>query len=241
MRVAIMSMFQNATSLIDGYLKQIQRLKEDAPQHQFEMVLGEGDSTDLEDTWMRLNQEFPGCVHKCNHGGRIFGSQDIPQRWMQLSTAWNQLLPHVKPEHEAALYVEADLMWEPQTMIRLLNRLYEVEVVTLLCTWDNHRERQPLCGCASPDLLHLYDWWGMRAMGGIKFRVCYPYHPVLTTPSKNGLYPMDSCGSCFAMRGHVARECRFDPPQEGLCGFCANMKAHGHQLWLDPKLKVMHP
>lgn len=241
MKVAVLSMFQNSMRYANVYLQQILNLNLVSPQHQFDMVLGEGDSTDGEATWNWLNITFPGCVYKCVHGGKAYGSVDTPQRWRQLSVAWNQLLPHVLPEHDAALYIEADLIWEPRTILRLLDRLKEVDAVTGLCTWDNHPEPQPLCSCSAPDLLHLYDWWGMRAMEGVKFRVCYPYHPVLQTKSATGLYPLDSCGSFLAMRGKVARECRFDPPEEGLCGFCANIQARGYRLWLDPKLRVIHP
>jgi hypothetical protein len=239
MRVAILSMFQNSMGYLNRYMMQVYKLQAEAPHH-FDLVLGEGDSTDEEQTWNKLNERFPGCVHKCVHGGQVFGSVDTTQRWVQLSIAWNQLLPHVLPYHDAALYIEADLYWEPSTIIKLLDRLKEVDAITGLCTWDNHPERQPLCGCKSPDLMHLYDWWGYRAVGQ-KFTVCYPYSPIFLTKSTNGLFPIDSCGSFLAMKGQTARECRFDPPQEGLCGFCQNMKAHGYQLWCDPKLRVTHP
>jgi hypothetical protein len=125
-------------------------------------------------------------------------------------------------------------------MIHLLDRLKEVQAVVPLCTWDNHPEKQPLCSCGMPDLLHLYDWFGFRAQGKT-FSVCHPYHPIFRNPTPNGLYQIDAAGSVIAMRGEIARTCRFIDPEDGLLGFSRDIKNHGYKMWIDPKLKVTHP
>lgn len=243
MNVAILSMFQNAAHYIDRYVRQVRDLIRDAPEHTFEMVLGEGDSTDNEWTWNRLNDEFPGGVYKCVHGGRLYypASPDHPQRWSQLSAAWNQLLPHVKPEHDAALHVEADLFWDSRTIVRMLDRLNEVEAVTCLCDWSYHKERHPCCRCNYPDIQHLYDWFGPRSLNDVKFNVCPPYSSIFSVPSPNGLYEVGSAGSIMVLRGEIPRACRYDPADLGMTGYCHNIRRHGYKIWMWPKVYVSHP
>jgi hypothetical protein len=204
-----------------------QSLVQAAPQHSFDAALVEGDSTD--NTWDLLNEAFPGQVVKRAHGGPIFGSGSpcIEQRERQKSYADSGILDQITSLHEALIYVESDLVWEPGTMIRLLDRLQEVDAVVPLCLCDN-REHM------------FYDTWAYSS-GGIGFRDPPPFHPMFKTPSPNGMYPMDYAGSCFVVRGDVARVCKFEPPEREVLSFCDSMRSHGYKLWVDPKVNVRHP
>ena len=226
MNIAIGSIFQNSTGYLDRYHTQLLSLIHYAPEHTFDPILIEGDSTDNGATWARLNQIFPGHVWKREHGGPVFGSIDNLQRWMQISYACDGVLERVTPEHDALYYVESDLMWEPSTALKLINHLAKVEAVSpLLIAKDGRR---------------FYDIWGYR-QGGRNFGHEPPYHACLTRPNGTGLYEVDSAGGCIAVRGELARRCRFRPPTRAMVGFCEDMRKQGARVWVDKTLKVFHP
>jgi hypothetical protein len=126
-------------------------------------------------------------------------------------------------------------------MIRLLDRLNEVEAVTCLCDWSYHKERHPLCKCNHPDIAHLYDWWGVRSTDNRKFSTCPPYSDIFSKPSNNGLYEVGSTGSALVLRGEIARTCRYDPADLGMTGYCHNIRKNGYKIWMWPKVSVSHP
>lgn len=224
MRVALGSIWQNGVRHIDRYVAQYYSLRAYCPEHTFEPLIVEGDSDDNGATWERLNRAFPGRVTKREHGGPTFGSVDDPQRWRGVSYACDGVLERVTAEHDALLWVEADLIWEPATMERLLGHLSRVDMV---CAMNLMRGT-------------FYDTWAF-ASAGVYFQAAPPYHTMLTKTSSNGLYPLDSGGSCWAVRGEVARTCRFRPPERAMRGFCEEVRAHGWHIWLDAQAKVEHP
>mgnify|MGYP001316273930 CR=1 FL=1 len=224
MNIVLGSMFQNSVGYIDRYITQYYSLCAAAPQHTFDLILMEGDSTDNEATWNRLNQIFPGKVFKRVHGGKIFGSFDNEQRWKQISFVVDGVLERVRPEHDALVYVEADLMWEPSTILKLIGHLDKVDAAVPMI-WMNGI---------------FYDIWGYRK-DTVNFIGRKPYHAVFAQPSKNGLWPIDSGGGCMAVRGEMARKFRCNPPKLALVGFYTEMKRNGFQTWVDPTLNVFHP
>ena len=257
MNVAVGSIFRNSSNYLARYHRQYQALVQASPSDRFEPLLVEGDSTD--DTWERLNQLFPNQVTKRNHGGRFYGvsgtdwhtSADSPECQRQIAYAAAGSFERVRADHDAFVWVESDLIWEPQTIMRLLARLMLVDAVAPLCIgnepWHfkvaplkNARGVHPFCHCDNPEATHLYDWWGFKAQGR-KFEVCPPFHPMLREASVDGLYPLEVAGSCIVMKGKVARDARFEPPEHGLPAFCENLIAQGYKLWLDSNQRVRHP
>lgn len=224
MHVAIASMFQNSQKYMDRYISQIYSLKAAAPEHTFDLILAEGDSTDSGWTWNRLNEIFPGKAFKREHHGKIYGSIDVEKRWSQIAFVVDGILERVQPQHDAMLYVEADLLWEPSTMINLLKHLERVECVVPMI-WMNGI---------------FYDIWAYKK-DGIKFTGRPPYHPSLNQQPVGGLYPIDSGGGCVAVKGTLARTYRCRPESLAICGFFAELKSHGHQTWLDKTLGIHHP
>lgn len=226
MKIAVCGMFQNAASYLERYVCQVSALRGAAPQHDFSFILAEGDSTDGETTWRKLHHFFSGQAFKRVHGGQIYGPIDVTQRWLQISFVMDGCFERVIPEHEAVIWVESDLIWEPPTLLKLLEHIQKpgVDAATSMIFMKGV----------------MYDIWGLRK-DGIHFVGNPPYHPSLTGPSVNGLYLVNSCGGCVAMRGDVARRCRCRPPSLAMVGFCADVRAHGYKIWLDPILRVEHP
>jgi len=224
MKIAVANMWQNSTAYVYRYLAQFRALQAAAPQHEFEAVIAEGDSTDGNATWYKLNELFNGKVFKRVHGGQIYGPVDVTQRWLQISFVMDGVFEHIRPDHDAVIWVESDLIWEPQTMLKLLSYLERVDAVV------------PMIWMRSA----FYDIWGYRK-GGVHFTNEAPYHTLLSGPSENGLHLLDSGGGCVAMRGEIARTCRCRPPTLAAVGLYMDMKAHGWKVWLDPTLSVHHP
>jgi len=225
MRIVVANMWQNATSYIDRFVGQFAALRGAAPQHEFDLILAEGDSTDNDATWNRLNEIYPGKVFKRIHAGQIYGPIDVTQRWLQISFVMDGVFERVRPEHDVVIWVESDLIWEPAVLLKLLDHI-----------------QKPGVDAAVPMIMMrgtFYDSWAYRR-DGIRFSVAPPFHRVLQTPSVNGLYLLDSGGGCVVMRGEIARTCRCRPPALAAVGFYRDMREHGWRVWLDPTLAIHH-
>jgi hypothetical protein len=144
---------------------------------------------------------------------------------MQLSFVCDGVLEKVQPEHDALIYVESDLIWEPAPMIKLLGWLSRVDAVSPMVMRQGHDS--------------FWDTWGYRK-DGVKFQHKSPHHPLFAKPPQDGLYGLDSIGSCIVLRGEVARECRFRPPTHAIWGFCEDIQRHGYKIWLDPSMTIFH-
>lgn len=159
-----------------------------------------------------------------DNGSQWFGSIDHPDRWTAISYVCNGIFEQVRNTDDALIYVESDLIWDPATMLKLLERVQEppIDACAAMCFWR--------------DTPTFYDTWGHRK-DGVRFQSFPPYHP-----NVNGeVTEIDSAGSCIVMRGLVARNARFTPPEMGIVGFCNDLRGRGFKLWLDPQTKVMHP
>jgi hypothetical protein len=227
MHIAVGSIFMNATGYIHRYAKQLAMLEAASPENIYEPILAEGDSTDNEQSWFMLKESFGECAFKCEHHGPNFGSVDHKQRWRQSSFVWEQVIRRVRPEHDAFIYIESDLIWEPPTMLKLLEHIKSdgVDVAVPMCWREGY----------------FYDCWGMRGPDGVYFDHEPPYHRSLKGQSINGLYPIKSAGSCLVMRGEVPRNCTFEPADQAIVGLCQNIREYGYKIWIDPSLGVTHP
>jgi hypothetical protein len=157
-------------------------------------------------------------IIKREHGGPAWGSVDDPARWTALSWCCNGVRDAITDEG-ALIYVESDLVWQPETMIRLLDHLDE-----------HHPAVAAMCFTSGG---HFYDVWG-HIKDGTQFGPFPPYHEGL---APEGLTLIDSAGSCIVMRGDVARVAKFGP-HDCVRGLGRNIYAHGFSLWIDPQAKV---
>lgn len=225
------SILRNAEGYLARYLHQAAALREALAARGDTLVLriAEGDSQD--GTWARLTEavrDTPGmAVFKLDHGGPAFGSIDDPTRWANIARTWNRLLNRIKEDDfDALIYVEADLLWEPATMVRLLERLNDsTRPVDIVAPMSMH-----MAG-------FFYDTWGYR-VAGQRFGPNPPYYPGLAALAPGELLRIDSAGSCQAMRDVVARRCRLSET-DAMIGH--DVAAKGFGFWLDPSLAVFHP
>lgn len=209
------SAFRNGESYVERYFAQVNELRRHIP---IQLRIAEGDSTD--DTYQAIESYLQDGdeLYQISHGGQVYGSVDSPDRWGQIAYVWNALFDKIEPQGPMIL-VEADLVWQPETMLTLGDHLSSVDAVAPLSMAGDR----------------FYDTWGHRGTDGIMFAGQPPFHQ-----SISGLTEIDSAGSCIVMREHVYRDCRFGPT-DGIVGFGNDIRAKGYHLFVDPSVRVDHP
>lgn len=212
----IASIFRNGEPYVERYFAQIEELRHHIP---ISLRLAEGDSTDGTYEAIEGYLQDGDELYQIDHGGPEFGSIDTPQRWGQIAYVWNALFDKIVPEGPLIL-VEADLVWQADTLLRVAADLDVVDAVAPLSLDSGGG---------------FYDTWGHRGTDGIMFAAQPPYHQSL-----NGLTEINSAGSCIAMREDVYRVCRFGAA-DGIVGFCTDLRAKGFHLFADPSVSVEHP
>lgn len=217
------SVFRDASDYLDRYQDQVKALREHLPVH---VVAVEGDSRD--DTWRRL-QSLDFYSLKVEHGGPRYGSIDFPTRWRQLAAACNVAMIAAtrlcKPD-DPFVYVESDLLWEPETILTLVDDLARVPAVApMSMIWDYSEDRE-----------RFYDCFG-HTKNGRPFDYQAPYCDGWDPGS---LIPIDTAGSCFVTSGHYLPYLNFSPT-ECIRGVGQSLRDNGWQLYLDPTVKVLHP
>lgn len=184
--IAVCSIFMNSVTYLDTYFAQIGDLSK---SQELSLVLTEGDSSD--DTWNELKARWtPGMyMQQIHHGGPHFGSVDNAQRWEQIARVVRPTVNRaLELEPDAVLWVESDLVWDADTMSKLIESVTEAPGRTS-------------CPMVFADTTpRFYDIWGYR-LNGKGFLAHPPYFPEdpthFTQPGSN-LVHIDSCGSCFA-------------------------------------------
>jgi hypothetical protein len=227
MRVMVASITRDGAGYLGRYFAQVRGLRAALAERgvRLSVALGEGDSADNS---RALCQSFVGEIGDqsllvdVSHGGQAFGSVDHPTRWGQIAGCWNLVFDALGAVwFDALIYVETDLIWDPEVMVALLDRLEDVPAVAPMSFLRNG---------------WFYDTWGHRGLDGVHFGPFPPHHESLL--EADGLVQISSAGSCKVMRGEVARACRFDP-DDAMLGH--SIYERGFSLWLDPGLRVTHP
>jgi len=225
MNVTLCSSFRNSCEYLQRYFAQIHALDTALHDrgHTLRFVWGEGDSTD--DTLKTLQAatyRFKAAITDCTHGGPAFGSIESQQRFQQLAYVGNQIWAAIPDDTDAVIYVESDLIWEPETMVGLLEMLTVYPAVAPMIL-------------DSPPKVTYYDTWGSRC-SGLRFTKRPPYHPDIVAGQ---MLKLDSAGSCIALRWKLAQWLHF--PEDCFVGFCRELHKQGGELWLDPSLICYHP
>lgn len=215
--VVIASMFRDSIDYLDRYFDQVQELDQMIPVR---LCIAEGDSKD--NTYNELDARMqPGDqLLKVDHGGPRFGSVDLVDRWQLLAYVCNTIMEHVPPD-EPLIYVESDLVWDPSTMLCLLDDLDSCPAVAPLSMKEDW----------------FYDVYGHRGLDGAPFKKTYPYHPDLL--GKTEPVEIFSAGSCIAMRPEVAEKARFGDT-DCVVGLGRSIRDNGFSIWVDPLLQVTH-
>lgn len=211
------SVFRDSAEYLERYVNQVKALREEMPVY---VVAVEGDSTD--DTWAML-QDTDFYVLKCEHGGPKFGSIDHPTRWRQIASACQVAMiaaTRLCEPDDVFGYIESDLIWEPETLVTLVDDLSRVPAVAPMSMVGDR----------------FYDSWGHRK-DGVEFRGSAPFFDGW---DPEALTPIDSAGSCFVTRGHYLQFLNFSPV-DCIRGIGQSLRDNGYQLYLDPTVKVEHP
>jgi glycosyltransferase involved in cell wall biosynthesis len=230
MNVAVASMFRDSMPYLARYQEQVEGLRSllEARGDYLRLIAVENDSRD--GTWEDLDlwghSSFCDLtLIKAHDGCPYYPSIDHQPRWQHIAWVCNHALEQVDDRDDVLLYVESDLVWVPDDLLALIDRLSEVEAVS--CP-NYHQEPGG----------RYYDTWGSRK-DGVRFISQRPYHQALVDWA-GGLIEMDSVASVLAVKADIARKTRFSP-EDGFVGWCRDIRAQGHQIWLDPTLYVVHP
>lgn len=253
MNVTILSAFRNAVPQIERYCEQMDGLQAllhrrcagptGAPGARtsgdtLRLLLGYGDSTDGTEAALFDECSNRFCAHLIDvtHGGAHYGSIEHPTRFKQLAFVGNRLLEHVPDDADVVGIVESDLIWEPDTLVQLIEDL----------------EHLPPLGAVAPMILEqktglYYDIWGHRK-NGVRFTKQPPFHAALLVEVEQNpqlghvisLVEVDSAGSILFMDGDLARVARFSE-EEAIVGLCKDIYAHGGGVYLDANATVYHP
>lgn len=231
MKVTVASAFRNSAGRqIDRWARQIADLDFllDDP---VSVLACEGDSwNDTREQLDRVGGRFSSFrLVDVSHGGPLFGSVESPVRMRQLSGVLNTAFSHVPLDCDVLIWVESDLIWDARVLL-------DLSLYVNLC--DKPIVVAPMTMAASSN----YDIWGCRLLDGRRTSSLPPFLPAdyVDAHSSGQLVEMSSVGSCVAMAGEIARKARIKD-ENALVGFCADVRAHGWKVYMDPHLKIQHP
>lgn len=243
MNVTVSSLFRNADrdGKIARYFARVDALDAalTARGDRLHLILSTGDNVD--GTQAALAAGLSGRsadLVRLDHGGPYYGSVVEPDRFRQLALAANAAMGLIDEDCDAWLFVEHDLDWTPDAMLRLLDDLDAVPAV-------------------APVVLNryggFYDTWAFR-MNGMHFshdqdvdwrslrleRDDGREDAVSIDVGAGDLVPLESAGSVIALRGRLARRVRFQP-EDAIVGLCRDLQRFDARVYLDPRAKVQHP
>lgn len=231
MNVTLCSAFRNASAFIGRYFEQMAKLRDRLGERGdcLYLVLAEGDSIDA--TWSDLfwvTDDFDCEVIRVNHGGPDYGSVVNAERFANIAKVCNAIWERIPQDAGAVIFVESDLIWEPSTMLALLDRLPKYPAVA---------PRIMLQREGFPDG-YFYDTWAFRR-NGKHFSGWLPWWDDDEDRAYGEPVQLDSAGSCMAIRGDLARQLCW-PAEDVLVGLCRLIYERGGSVWLDPKASVIH-
>lgn len=223
MIVCLVSSFRNSSRYLDRYIEQVAGLQTllHARGDALTLRLGHGDSSDGTHGMLHeaVSNMFSAWIVDVSHGGPAYGSVEDAQRFRQLAYVANRLSDTIPAEADAVLWVESDLIWEPATLVALLDRLADYPAVAPMLM-DGEQS--------------FYDVYAYRR-GGVRFTKEPPFHPDI-----NGApLRLDSAGSCVAVRGDLGRSLRW-PAEDVFVGWCRALGDAGGAIFLEPGLRVEH-
>lgn len=230
MKIYLCSSFRDAVPYLPRYFAQVDGLDHALHEqgHRLSFIWGEGDSTDdTKATLLAACYRFRAVVVDCTHGGPAYGSIINAQRFRQLAHVGKRIFAAIPEEADIVAYVESDLIWEPATLLALIERVASGQAATIAPMVLLRR-----AGWADDSF---YDGYCFRAEDR-HFAHYRPYHAVYRPDQP---FQVDSVGSCVVMRGEIARSLTFDE-QTIFPDLCGQIRAAGHGVWVDPGCAVYH-
>ena len=230
MNITLCSAFRDSTPYLPRYFCQVNALDFALYEqgHRLGFVWGEGDSTDRTLTTLRAaNYRFRAHLVDCTHGGPAYGSVISAQRFRQLAHVGKRIFSAITEEADIVAYVESDLIWEPTTLLALIERVTSGQAATIAPMVLLRRAGWPADS--------FYDGYCFRAEDR-HFAHYPPYHAVYRPDQP---FQVDSVGSCVVVSGKIARSLHFDE-QTIFPDLCGQIRAAGHGVWVDPGCAVYH-
>lgn len=230
MNVTLISCFRNAESYLNRYFNQVAELFADMSQndHEMSLIWGEGDSIDNTLEQLRAFQAL--LPHRitlvdCTHGGRADYEGVInEQRFKELAYVGNCMWQHIPANADAIVYVESDLIWAPETILALIDRLRDYPAISPMVYLRRRGWEETA----------FYDTWAARING--KHFEHYP--PYIDGFDPNKPFRVDSMGSCMAFHGELSRKLCWD--ERVFVGICQDIYALGASVWIDPQTAIYH-
>jgi len=224
--VVLGSIVRNGVAYLANYFWRCERLWK-ALNGGLHVILLEGDSTDGTKPFME-DVDYPWLTKlELNLGNETFGHVDHPARWLRISKCANKVLEAIPASAEKFIWVETDIIWAVDSMVDLLDCVSEkVAVAPMILAYGTNR---------------FYDVWGFRELNGACFSAFPPYYR--GWPAQ-GLYEIQSAGSCIVMPAWVARAARYPTNPvicDGIVGWCRDIRLNGVKLFLKPDVTFYHP
>ena len=218
--VLFISIIRDGITYLGQYYEQLNSLNS---KYKITLAITEGDSTDDTYTYLKQNISRSGDVKlfKFDHKGKKYGSVNNPDRWQRIAMTWNSMLNKLEFDYDYVIYMEADLIWDIGTIDKLIEGLQK--------GFGDAIAPMSMLGSI------FYDTWGHRAFGE-NFGAIYPFHSQFTTYDR--YMPLESAGSCIAMKPTVIRQCRLNPV-DAMIGH--DIKKFGYTFVLDKQARVLHP
>lgn len=214
-------MVRTGSSYLPDFFDRVDKLAALVPA--LRVVVGENDSRDNTKDVLatcRDTADYEVTILDCGDGSQHYPSIDNPDRWHSICGVMNKVLDEVRPSDRTFMYIDPDLIWEPDMIVRLL--VHDVEVAAPLA-W-HHSGR-------------VFDLWGTRRNGVPISRATDQFWDDAPT---NGLIEVDSVACCNVLDARIARKTRFGEWDANV-GWHADIRSQGHKIWLDLDEKVIHP
>lgn len=229
MNITLISCFRNSESYLSRYMNQVADLVSGLSlrNDHIDLIWGEGDSTDrtLELLQAYVRFGYPARIVDCTHGGtKDYQGVINEQRFKELGYVGRCMWAHIPADADVVIFVESDIIWQPETILHLIDRLQDYLAVSPMI----YLRRQ---GWASHAF---YDTWAGRKNG----RHLEHYPPYCEGFDPDEPFQVDSMGSCMAFRGDLARGLKWD--ENVFVGISRQIYEHGGSLWIDPGLAIYH-
>jgi len=229
-RLAIWSLFRDdAGDNIARYRARIESL--DYPPDLLRLYLAEGDSRDntLEELQAWAIEDHRITVTKFDTGLRRHGHTADPERFHILAATANPAIDRLCRDGwgDYAVLIESDLIFQPDTLKRLLaNKPDEAGVFA------------PMIWLPVNEAIRFYDVWAFHSLDGLNFPPANPAWFVAHWPGEP--FEVESVGSLvFFPMDAIRAGARYN--ENVIRGMALTAKGAGYRIFCDPTTHVFHP
>lgn len=249
MKIALGSVFNNSTPYLQRYFAQVIALQEalHARDDSLYCVWGEGDSTDgtlaqLAGALFRI----PGTLVDVAHGGQIFGSVAVEERFRQLAEVGRKLWAKIPQNADVVLWVESDLIWSAETALGLIDRVGTPAYARFMEAdrYGYTPATIPAVAAVAPSIILHRGQWRRDTFYDVAFFVkdgCNFEHRPPWHPGNDGraMVEMERVGSMVAFDAELLRQAAPSYDERVLGGLCDDIRALGGGVWFAADLPAV--